>query len=142
MNNHKNAKLRARGREEMVRRLAACSPGSMAADCGLRARTVKKWKYRYAAGGVEPLANASSRPKRRSATARPAPQGPPAPLPRKDAPGQARRQADTRSPGRDRRPLPAPAKGSRSVAPRAPSASGSSRRAGQRWARPQGPPGA
>lgn len=45
MNSRKNTKLTARGREEMVRRLAALSAGSVASDCGMCVRTGRKWKY-------------------------------------------------------------------------------------------------
>ncbi len=48
----------------MVRRLGAKSVAAVAADYGLSTRTVRKWKHRYAVGGVESLAGASSRPKR------------------------------------------------------------------------------
>lgn len=64
MNSHKNAKLTARGREEMVRRLEGKSAAAVAADYGLSIRTVRKWKHRYAVGGVAALVDASSRPKR------------------------------------------------------------------------------
>ena len=64
VNSHKNAKLTARGREEMVRRLGTKGAAAVAADYGLSVRTVRKWKHRYAVGGVEALADASSRPKR------------------------------------------------------------------------------
>lgn len=64
MNSHKNAKLTVRGREEMVRRLEIKSAAAVAADYGLSIRTVRKWKHRYAVGGIEELADVSSRPKR------------------------------------------------------------------------------
>lgn len=63
MNSHKNAKLTARGREEMVRRLEGKSAAAVAAEYGLSIRTVRKWKHRYAVGGVAALVDASSRPK-------------------------------------------------------------------------------
>lgn len=64
MNSHKNAKLTARGREEMVRRLEEKSVAAAAADYGLSIHTVRKWKHRYAVGGVAVLVDTSSRPKR------------------------------------------------------------------------------
>ncbi len=48
----------------MVRRLGTKAAAAVAADYGLSVRTVRKWKHRYAMGGVEALADASSRPKR------------------------------------------------------------------------------
>ena len=64
MNRHKNARLTARGREEMLRRLETKSAAAVAAGYGLSVRTVRKWKHCYAMGGFEALADASSRPKR------------------------------------------------------------------------------
>ena len=48
----------------MVRRLEAKSVAAVAADYGLGGRTVRKWKYRYAVGGIEALSDASFRSKR------------------------------------------------------------------------------
>ena len=48
----------------MVRRLEGKSTAAVAADYGLSIRTVRKWKHRYAVGGIEALADTSSRPKR------------------------------------------------------------------------------
>lgn len=48
----------------MLLRLGSKSVAAVAADYGLSVRTVRKWKHRYAAGGFEALADASSRPKR------------------------------------------------------------------------------
>ena len=48
----------------MVRRLGTKSAAAVAADYGVSVRTVRKWKHRYAAGGSEALADASSRPRR------------------------------------------------------------------------------
>lgn len=48
----------------MVRRLMTKPAAAVAADYGLSIRTVRKWQQCYAAGGVEALADASSRTKR------------------------------------------------------------------------------
>lgn len=62
MNSHKNAKLTAKGREEMVRRLEHSPAAIVAAGFGVSVRTARKWKKRYQQGGVEALADRSSRP--------------------------------------------------------------------------------
>ena len=62
MNSHKNAKLTPRGREEMVRRMDSMPAAAVAAGFGVSLRTARKWKRRYRQGGVEALADKSSRP--------------------------------------------------------------------------------
>ena len=64
MNSHKNAKLTARGREEMVRRMGSAPAASVAAGCGVSLRTARKWMSRYRQGGSDALVDKSSRPKR------------------------------------------------------------------------------
>lgn len=61
MNSHKNAKLTARGREEMVRRMAHSPAAIVSAVFGVSVRTARKRKKRYQQGGVEVLADRSSR---------------------------------------------------------------------------------
>ena len=64
MNSHKNAKLTARGREEMIRRMSEKPAAAVAAGFGVSLRTARKWMSRYRQGGFENLADRSSRPKR------------------------------------------------------------------------------
>ena len=64
MNSHKNAKLTAKGREEMVRRMYFQPAAVVAAGFGVSVRTARKWKNRYLTGGIEALADKSSRPNR------------------------------------------------------------------------------
>lgn len=64
MNSHKNAKLTVRGREEIIRRMHFQPASAVAAAFGVSVRTVRKWKCRYRLGGVEALADRTSRPKR------------------------------------------------------------------------------
>lgn len=64
MNSHKNAKLTARGREEMIRRMGHAPAATVAAGFGVSLRTARKWMRRYRQGGVAALADKSSRPKR------------------------------------------------------------------------------
>ena len=64
VNSHKNAKLTPRGREEMVRRMDSMPAAAVAAGFGVSLRTARKWKRRYRQGGVEALADKSSRPMR------------------------------------------------------------------------------
>lgn len=45
----------------MVRQLEGKSAVAVAADYGLSIRIIRKWKHRYAVGGIEALADASSR---------------------------------------------------------------------------------
>ena len=63
MNSHKNAKLTARSREEMVRRMRDNPAATVAAGFGVSLRTARKWMKRYREGGVASLAEASSRPR-------------------------------------------------------------------------------
>lgn len=64
MNSHKNAKLTARGREEMIRRMG-CQPAAVvAAGFGVSLRTARKWMSRYRQGGLAELADKNSRLKR------------------------------------------------------------------------------
>ena len=62
MNSHKNAKLTARGREEMVRRMGSVPAATVAAGFGVSLRTARKWMSRYRQGGSDALADKSSRP--------------------------------------------------------------------------------
>ena len=62
MNSHKNAKLTARGREEMIRRMQAAPAAAVAAGFGVSLRTAGKWMTRFRQGGSEALADRSSRP--------------------------------------------------------------------------------
>ena len=64
MNSHKNAKLTARGRDEMIRRMSEKPAAAVAAGFGVSLRTARKWMSRYRQGGFENLADRSSRPKR------------------------------------------------------------------------------
>ena len=64
MNSHKNAKLTAKGREEMIRRMRYQPAATVAAGFGVSLRTARKWMSRYLQGGVGALADKSSRPKR------------------------------------------------------------------------------
>ncbi|MDL2266464.1 helix-turn-helix domain-containing protein, partial [Desulfovibrio sp. OttesenSCG-928-G15] len=63
MNSHKNAKLTARGREEMIRRMGDMPAATVAAGFGVSLRTARKWMRRYREGGLASLADKSSRPK-------------------------------------------------------------------------------
>ena len=62
MNSHKNDKLTARGREEMIRRMQAAPAAAVAAGFGVSLRTARKWMNRFRQGGSEALADRSSRP--------------------------------------------------------------------------------
>ena len=64
MNSHKNAKLTARGREEMIRRMEFAPAATVAAGFGVSLRTARKWMSRYRQGGMEALKDRSSRPRR------------------------------------------------------------------------------
>lgn len=64
MNSHKNAKLTAKGREEMVKRMRHGSAARVAAGFGVSLRTARKWASRYKSGGAAALEDRSSRPKR------------------------------------------------------------------------------
>ena len=64
MNSHKNAKLTARGREEMIRRMRYQPAATVAAGFGVSLRTARKWMSRYKSGGSAALADRSSRPRR------------------------------------------------------------------------------
>jgi transposase InsO family protein len=64
VNSHKNAKLTARGREEMIRRMGYQPAATVAAGFGVSLRTARKWKKRFAQNGASGLADKSSRPRR------------------------------------------------------------------------------
>lgn len=64
MNSHKNAKLTARGREEMIRRMRHEPAARVAAGFGVSLRTARKWASRYQADDSTSLADRSSRPRR------------------------------------------------------------------------------
>ena len=64
MNSHKNAKLTAKGREEMVKRMGHKPAATVAAGFGISLRTARKWMSRYRQGGAGALADRSSRPRR------------------------------------------------------------------------------
>lgn len=64
MNSHKNAKLTARSREEMIRRMGSAPAATVAAGFGVSLRTARKWMSRYRQGGSAALVDGSSRPRR------------------------------------------------------------------------------
>jgi transposase InsO family protein len=65
MNVHKNARLTARSRAELVRRVRAGQPPKAVATAfGVDAKTVAKWVKRFEAEGPDGLADRSSRPHR------------------------------------------------------------------------------
>ncbi len=66
MNVHKNARLTARGREAMVRRVieGGQTPRAISEAVGVCPRTVRKWLKRYRAEGSAGLQDRSSRPRR------------------------------------------------------------------------------
>lgn len=64
MNSHKNARLTAKGREEMIRRMGCQPAATVAAGFGVSLRTARKWMSRYRQGGSAALADKSSRPRR------------------------------------------------------------------------------
>ena len=64
MNSHKNAKLTARGREEMIRRMSYQPAATVATGFGVSLRTARKWIRRYRQGGPEALVDRSSHPRR------------------------------------------------------------------------------
>jgi transposase InsO family protein len=65
MNVHKNARLTAHSRAELVRRVRAGQPAKAVATAfGVDAKTVAKWVKRFEAEGPDGLADRSSRPRR------------------------------------------------------------------------------
>jgi len=66
MNSHKNARLTALGRAELVRRVIeeGQSAGRVAASFGVCVKTVRKWVARFKAEGEAGLRDRSSRPRR------------------------------------------------------------------------------
>lgn len=66
MNSHKNARLTALGRAEVVRRVCELDQpvSQVAASFGVCAKTVRKWVARFAAEGEDGLKDRSSRPHR------------------------------------------------------------------------------
>ena len=73
MDSHENARTTPRGRLLMVERLAeGWSVGQVAVAAGVTAKTVRKWRDRFAAEGVAGLRDRSSRP-HHSPTRLPAP---------------------------------------------------------------------
>ena len=62
MNSHKNAKLAARGREEMIRRMQVAPAAAVAAGFGVSLRTAGNGMCRFRQSGSEALADRSSRP--------------------------------------------------------------------------------
>jgi transposase InsO family protein len=64
VNTHKNARLTARGRLLLVQRIAQIGLTPAAEAAGLSMRTARKWLRRFQQGGVEALADRSSRPRR------------------------------------------------------------------------------
>jgi transposase InsO family protein len=64
MNLHSNARTTPRSRYDLVQRAALCSVEQSAADFAVSARTVAKWRARFRHGGLEALADRSSRPRR------------------------------------------------------------------------------
>ena len=65
MNVHKNARLTAHSRAELVRRVleGGQSPKAVATAFGVDVKTVKKWVERFGCEGGDGLADRSSRPK-------------------------------------------------------------------------------
>ena len=63
MNLHSNARTTPKSRYELVQKAAICSAEQIAADFAISARTVAKWRARFQHGGVEGLADRSSRPR-------------------------------------------------------------------------------
>ena len=64
MNSHKNAPLTPKGREAMVRSMAAgLSKAAAALQFNTTPKTVAKWVERFRAGGVDGLRDRSSRPR-------------------------------------------------------------------------------
>jgi transposase len=66
MNIHKNARLTAHSRADLVRRVTVegQSTGAVAEAFGVTVKTVGKWVARFRAEGAEGLADRSSRPHR------------------------------------------------------------------------------
>jgi len=66
VNIHKNARTTPHSRAEIARRviLEEQTPGAVAAAFGVCLKTVGKWVSRFKAGGLEALADRSSRPLR------------------------------------------------------------------------------
>ena len=66
MNVHKNARLTAHSRADLVRRVLVqrLPVGAVAEAFGVSIRTVRKWVGRYQAEGAEGLKDRSSRPRR------------------------------------------------------------------------------
>src|SRR5271155_5075462 len=65
MDIHKNARTTRHSRMLMVQRLASgWTPAAVAQAQGVTARTVRKWRDRFATGGGAGLADRSSRPHR------------------------------------------------------------------------------
>ena len=65
MNVHKNARLTAHSRAELVRRVLIGQPAkAVATALGVDAKTVKKWVERFRGEGAEGLVDRSSRPRR------------------------------------------------------------------------------
>ena len=63
MNLHSNARSCPKSRLMIVERAAVCSAEQTAASFGVSPRTVHKWRARYREGGLEALADRSSRPR-------------------------------------------------------------------------------
>ena len=64
MNSHKNARLTVEGRKLLIERIALIGLTPAAEAAGVSLRTARKWRKRFELGGVEALADRSSRPKR------------------------------------------------------------------------------
>ena len=64
MNAHKNARLTVLGRQLLVQRVAQMGLRAAAEAAGVSLRTARKWLKRFEQGGVQALADRSSRPRR------------------------------------------------------------------------------
>ena len=64
MNAHKNARLTLLGRQLLVQRIAVVGLRAAAEAAGVSLRTARKWLKRFQQGGIQALADRSSRPKR------------------------------------------------------------------------------
>jgi len=64
VNAHKNARLTVLGRQLLVQRVAQMGLRAAAEAAGVSLRTARKWLKRFEQGGVQALADRSSRPRR------------------------------------------------------------------------------
>ena len=64
MNVHKNARLTIEGRKLLIERIAVIGLTAAAEAAGVSLRTARKWLKRFEQGGLEALADRSSRPRK------------------------------------------------------------------------------